>query len=143
LKANFYQLSPRDLNRYIRVHVSPFEEGFDGEAIVTYGPISIDENVQKKLGDCILRGLIDINCEGTSSRSTFPFDNLKADCREVQLYDKRYDKLVDSAKINKELVVEPSMVESLQLKISNSRNSRIRLPQLLTSRLPLTRTETC
>jgi hypothetical protein len=97
--------------------VNPFEDGFNGECVVSYGPILVDTEVQKRLGEAIKINYLEVDCDGGSKRSTFRFDLLKIDNYEVQCYDKYHEKLVDTVRITNDLATDPSMIDSLQMRM--------------------------
>lgn len=111
-----------DINRVVTVKVTAFEEGYNGECVIAYGPILVDEGVQKRLGEAIKINYLEVDCDGGSKRSTFRFDLLKIDNYEVQCYDKHHGKLVDTVRITNDLATDPSMIDSLQMRMITTGN---------------------
>jgi hypothetical protein len=128
MTANFYQLSPRDIERVVEATVFPFEDGFEGECKIRYGPILLDPVVQNRLSEAVRQNFLEITCEGGSRRSSFPFDIVRADNEEMQCYDRRHSKLVDTVRITKEVITDPSQVDSLQMRVVAPGNGRSALP---------------
>lgn len=125
MTANLYQCSPRDVETEIEVRVTPFEDGFTGECIIHYGPIKLDPAVEAQLDQAIKHNYLELNCEGSSRRSSYKFSQIKADADEVQGIDKNKSKLVDQARISKELMIDCSQIDSQQFRIVSPGNGRL------------------
>ena len=117
MTANFYQLSPRDIERVVEATVFPFEEGFVGECTVRYGPIMLDPVVQGRLTEAVRHNYLDINCDGGTRRSSFRFDSIQADKDEIHCNDRQRNKVVDAINISKDVITDPSQVDSLQMRV--------------------------
>lgn len=117
MTANYYQCSPRDSNRTIEIEVKPYEDGFEGTCVLHYGPILIDQLVQQRYSEAVKRNYIEFDCQGTSKRSSFPFNLIKADNEEVQCYDRQHNKLVDTVRISKDVVTDSSQLDSYSMRI--------------------------
>lgn len=124
MTANFYQVSPRDASRMVEVVVKPYEDGFDGQCVVKYGPIKLDTYVQSRYSEAIKMNYLEMDCQGTSKRSSFKFDLMRVDNEEVQCYDRAYNKLVDTIRISKDVITDASQVESLAMRVVAPGNGR-------------------
>lgn len=125
MTANYYQCSPRDSNRTIEIVVRPYEEGCTGECVIHYGPISIDPQVQHEYSEAIRRNYIELDCNGSSKRSSFQFDLIKADNEEVQCYDRQHNKLVDTVRISKDILTDSSQLDCYSMRIVAPGNGRL------------------
>ncbi len=127
MTANFYQLSPRDIGRSIEITVMPFEDGFQGQCVVLYGPIVLDKAVEEKLARALAANYLELPCEGKTRRTTSPFDLVQIDNEEIQCTDKSKSQgnMVDRLRISKEMLVDPSQVNSLQMRVVAPGNGRL------------------
>ena len=98
------------------VQILPFEDGYQGECQISYGPIKVDKSTHARLAEFLKKDFIDIPCSGKSSRTSTPFSRVKADSHELQFYDNSGG-LVDTHRINKDMTTHPAMIDSLQLRI--------------------------
>jgi hypothetical protein len=124
MTANYYQCSPRDSNRTIEIEVKPYEDGFDGQCFIHYGPVIIEPSVQLRYSEAVKRNYIEFDCQGNSKRSSFQFDLIKADNEEVQCYDRHHNKLVDTVRVSRDIVSDPSQLDSYGMRIVAPGNGR-------------------
>lgn len=125
MSANFYQVSPRDATRVVEVIIKPFEDGFDGQCVVKYGPIQLDPVVQARYSEAVKMNYLEMDCQGNSKRSSFKFDLLRIDGEEVQCYDRGYNKLVDTVRISKDVITDASQVDSQAMRVVAPGNGRL------------------
>lgn len=115
--CNTYQLSAEDLNSTIRIEINSLEDGYNGTAVVEYGPIRLDPNTRHALEGILSAGgskfpakVLDLE-DQTSSLDSLGSVSLTDDCmrivqdlkggktREVQFrYNYDQPKIVASAK---------------------------------------------
>lgn len=120
MTANFYQLSPRDIGRYIEIIVSGgHEDGFEGECRVLYGPITLDKSVEQRLKEMMAMRYLSLGCDGKTSRTSYRFDMIEVDPEEIQCVDKSNagGNIVDTMRITKDLIIDPSQIDSLQMRV--------------------------
>ena len=119
MTANFYQLSPRDIGRSVEITVSAFEDGFYGDCVILYGPISLDKAVEEKLTRALASNYLELPCEGKTRRTAAPFDLVQVDNEEIQCTDKARTSgnMVDRLRVSKDMLVDPSQVNSLQMRV--------------------------
>jgi hypothetical protein len=125
LTANFYQLSPQrflpyqaDINRVVTVKVTAFEEGYNGECVVYLRP---DPGGRRRSRSAwgrpsrsttsrwtVTAAPSDPPSDSTCSRSTTTRCSATISTTE---------KLVDTVRITNDLATDPSMIDSLQMRM--------------------------
>ena len=56
VNSNTYQLSAQDIGSILEVEVTPQEEGFKGNAIISFGPVALDPTVRGTLEGILAAG---------------------------------------------------------------------------------------
>jgi hypothetical protein len=123
--------------------VKSTESGFTGEALVTYGPIVLEEETQKILTDCLINDLAEFECEGFTGSDKRRISKVKADPEHIFFIVGNEGTVVDSLILGSKVGVYPSSTNSLEIKISSNHKGKTSSYFRVYTRDEITQRERC